>query len=337
MGYIGNGPYQGVLTGGNIQDGTVETTDLADGAVTTVKIADASVTATKLAAGAAVPSQSGQSGKYLTTDGSTASWDAPFEGGVVINESGADVDFRIESDTNANAFFLDGATGNVGISTSSPQYTTQITSTSANAVTNILALHNGSNAAGTGTGARLLFKLANFENAIESRKYASIEGISTSSYNESIDLVFKTQPHASSGDVQERMRIDSAGRVTMPYQPAFSVSGSSFSGADFIGTSVLTNVGSHFSTSTGRFTAPVSGRYLFAFTFTPDDGSSNFVNLFINGSQAGENILNYGSQWQAASNIQILNLSAGDYVNARRRSTSGYPAYSALFCGHLIG
>jgi len=34
---------------------------------------------------------------------------------VVFNESGADVDFRIESDTDANAFFLDGATGDVSI------------------------------------------------------------------------------------------------------------------------------------------------------------------------------------------------------------------------------
>lgn len=49
MGYIGNAPYQGVLTGGNIQDGTVETTDLADGAVTTVKLGDNQVTVGKLA------------------------------------------------------------------------------------------------------------------------------------------------------------------------------------------------------------------------------------------------------------------------------------------------
>jgi len=123
MGYIGNGPYQGVLTGGNIQDGTVETTDLADGAVTTVKISDASVTATKLAAGAAVPSQSGQSGKYLTTDGSTASWDAPFEGGVVINESGADVDFRVESDTSTHALFVNAGLNSVRVKDSSNNYT----------------------------------------------------------------------------------------------------------------------------------------------------------------------------------------------------------------------
>ena len=41
-------------------------------------------------------------------------------GELVINEAGADVDFRVESDTNANALFVDGATGNVGIGTSSP-------------------------------------------------------------------------------------------------------------------------------------------------------------------------------------------------------------------------
>jgi hypothetical protein len=48
MGYIGNAPYQGVLTGGNIQDGTVETTDLADAAVTTAKLHDQAVTEGKL-------------------------------------------------------------------------------------------------------------------------------------------------------------------------------------------------------------------------------------------------------------------------------------------------
>lgn len=38
-------------------------------------------------------------------------------GELVINDAGADVDFRVESDTNANTFFVDGATGNVGIGT----------------------------------------------------------------------------------------------------------------------------------------------------------------------------------------------------------------------------
>jgi len=47
---------------------------LDDNVVTTSKIADGAVTAVKLAAGAAVPSQTGNSGKYLTTDGEVATW-----------------------------------------------------------------------------------------------------------------------------------------------------------------------------------------------------------------------------------------------------------------------
>jgi len=50
----------------------------------------------------------------------TVSSGSTLNGGVVVNETGADVDFRIESDTNANAFFLDGANGNVGFGTNSP-------------------------------------------------------------------------------------------------------------------------------------------------------------------------------------------------------------------------
>jgi len=57
-GYIGKGQPVAV------EDGSVETDDIVDGAVT----------AAKLAAGAAVPSQSTHSGKFLTTDGSDASW-----------------------------------------------------------------------------------------------------------------------------------------------------------------------------------------------------------------------------------------------------------------------
>lgn len=43
------------------------------------------------------------------------------EGGIVFNEDGADVDFRVESDTEPNALFVDGATGRVGIGTSTPE------------------------------------------------------------------------------------------------------------------------------------------------------------------------------------------------------------------------
>jgi hypothetical protein len=41
-------------------------------------------------------------------------------GPVVFNDAGADVDFRVESDTDANAFFVDGANGNIGLGEGTP-------------------------------------------------------------------------------------------------------------------------------------------------------------------------------------------------------------------------
>ena len=49
-----------------------------------------------------------------------ASGGSAVEGGAVFNESGADVDFRVESDTNTHALFVEGSSGNVGIGTASP-------------------------------------------------------------------------------------------------------------------------------------------------------------------------------------------------------------------------
>jgi hypothetical protein len=47
--------------------------------------------------------------------------------GAVFNENSADHDFRIESDTNTHAFFLQGSDGNVGIGTGSPAEKLEVT------------------------------------------------------------------------------------------------------------------------------------------------------------------------------------------------------------------
>ncbi|MDB4663415.1 tail fiber domain-containing protein [Verrucomicrobia bacterium] len=56
-------------------------------------------------------------GTYLTSFASV---------GTVFNESGSAVDFRIEGDTDANLFFVDGSTDRIGIGTSSPTRTLHI-------------------------------------------------------------------------------------------------------------------------------------------------------------------------------------------------------------------
>jgi hypothetical protein len=56
-------------------------------------------------------------GTLLNSDGSGASLTGLFnpDGAVTINDTGADVDFRVESDTNANALFVQGSDGAVFI------------------------------------------------------------------------------------------------------------------------------------------------------------------------------------------------------------------------------
>jgi len=56
---------------------------------------------------------------YTKADG-TAVVGTSLDGAVTINETGADVDFRVESGNDANALFIQGSDGKVGIGTSSP-------------------------------------------------------------------------------------------------------------------------------------------------------------------------------------------------------------------------
>mgnify|MGYP003644962602 CR=1 FL=1 len=56
----------------------------------------------------------------ITTTGTVSAGAAAIDGAVTINDSGNDVDFRVESDANANMLFVDGGNNRVGIGTSGP-------------------------------------------------------------------------------------------------------------------------------------------------------------------------------------------------------------------------
>jgi len=124
---------------------------------------------------------------------------------------------------------------------------------------------------------------------------------------------------ASSGS----LAVDSAGRVTMPYQPAFHVRGNgtqSWSGSTAyqtlqLDTATLNN-GSAYNTSTYTFTAPVAGMYYFAAKITQTTAVTGpSATLFVNGSAfSAELTIAYYTAYMSSTGVAVLSLAANDAV-----------------------
>ena len=155
--------------------------------------------------------------------------------------------------------------------------------------------------------------------------------------------------HALTGGTT-RLKIDASGRVTKPYQPVFQAyslsSGSSNSDQVFPSTRI--NIGNHYSTSTGRFTAPVTGTYLFGWSNiggTTNDTYRYYIRK--NGSSIGDTHLRMdtsatGSEYGTNGMFTWpLTCSANDYINIWFTSAGSTGTYTSAdypqFWGYLIG
>jgi hypothetical protein len=133
-------------------------------------------------------------------------------GQVVFNDAGANVDFRVEGDTNNNLLFVDASADAVGIGTNAPAVLAHVQSTTAttNAVTQVLRLDSqssGTPANGIGVGMQFSTETAAGNTEIG----ATIEAITTdvTATSEDFDLSFKTM--AAGAAAAERARIKSTG------------------------------------------------------------------------------------------------------------------------------
>ena len=145
------------------------------------------------------------------------------------------------------------------------------------------------------------------------------------------------------------MTIDSTGRVLSPSRPAFSVFNTSsvtISGMTALVFDTATfNIGNHFELSTGKFTAPITGIYLFCFkTMLYNMNTAEYMDFYpyINGVQKQRFELtgNGGGHTQFDYN-ELVQLNANDVFRlyATDRTTGSYAMYTNenRFTGCLIG
>ena len=144
------------------------------------------------------------------------------------------------------------------------------------------------------------------------------------------------------------LTIDDIGRVLTPARPAFKASptgsGNASATADIVFGDVTTatlgchNIGSHYSTTTGKFTAPVSGVYVFHFCTGQNSSNVCIIKFYLNTNSCGTILQNTGDTSDTLEASQNLYLTAGDYVHMKVTGGSyEFGTDASFFCGYLLG
>jgi hypothetical protein len=154
------------------------------------------------------------------------------------------------------------------------------------------------------------------------------------------------------GTRYDGLSIGKTGIITTPYQPSFSayLSGAYQHPSGVVaavgGTwSTHHNIGSHYSTATRRFTAPVSGSYHFNCSIATEGGIGTFgylsAELYINGGRV--RIGGWGGggdSYGQTSGSYVVYMNAGDYAELGCEADKTFPMQignHTMLSGYLIG
>ena len=226
------------------------------------------------------------------------------DGAITINESGADVDFRVESDDNANMIFVDGGNDRVGIGTATPARTLHVNSADAN--------------------------IASFEGH-------QGEGLVISSgTNGQVDIIGYDDGASAYNPIHIRsgtngVFLHTTGAVTMPSQPSIAVTGNasgyttvnSGSVAPFNTIETQTG-GSNYNTSTYRYTAPVAGWYHVTFACLSQSSISQEWLLRKNANTIRRCFEDSDRGWSFSTQVYCA---VNDYLDIESNSTNSNNIY----------
>ena len=231
------------------------------------------------------------------------------DGAITINESSANVDFRVESDGNINALHVDGGNSSVGINTTgASDASLQINDTVS------------------------LIKMLDTDDNTFSRMYHSAGNF----------LIDVDKGDTGSGsyfqlgiDDEQVMKITADGEMTLAKQPAFSARNNATQSNIDNNTLILFgaetfDIGSNFA-SDHTFTAPVTGKYQLNAMVRIDnlDSSGTWVAMTIQTSNRNYTMLNSASTLDTDSGYwtftvtALADLDANDTANVLFNKSGG--------------
>ena len=149
------------------------------------------------------------------------------------------------------------------------------------------------------------------------------------------------------------MTIDSSGRILTPPRPSFKAKPSAT--ATLAATNVIVlddvtstthgchNVGGHYSTSTGKFTAPLSGVYVFMVSLYTNDATDCEIN-FVKTASGTEQDCGVARIFADGKSYDTLNWCGNVYMNANETGhfkvhsgTAYYNVNVSSTSGYLLG